>query len=75
MGYSPCGCKESGTTEGLRVCVRACTHTHTHTHIRVRLGSRQQLEKQVAGIAGADVKEPEACPSSAPNFLCDHLSL
>ena len=41
----------------------------------MRLGSRQQLEKEMAGIAGADVKEPEACPSSAPNFLCDHLSL
>ena len=32
MGYSPWGCKESGTTEGLRICARACAHTHTHTH-------------------------------------------
>ena len=27
-GYSPWGCKESGTTER----ARAHTHTHTHTH-------------------------------------------
>ena len=71
MGYSPWACKESGTTEGLCICVRACTQTHT----LVRLGSRQQLEKEVAGMGGADVKEPEACPTSAPNFLRDHLSL
>ena len=75
MGYSPWGCKESGMTDGLSMCVHAHTHTHTCTHILVRLGSRQQLEKEVAGIAGADGKEPEACPSSAPNSLCDHLSL
>ena len=81
MGYSPRGCKESGMTDGLSMCVREHAHTHTHmhthtcTHTLVRLESRQQLEKEVAGIAGADGKEPEACPSSAPNSLCDHLSL
>ena len=66
-------------TDWACVCVSAHTHTHMHTHTcthtLVRLESRQQLEKEVAGIAGADGKEPEACPSSAPNSLCDHLSL
>ena len=33
VGYSPRGCKESGTTEQQSTCghARACTHTHTHT--------------------------------------------
>ena len=32
MGYSPWGCKESDTTEGLSMRVRTCTHTHIRTH-------------------------------------------
>ena len=31
VGYSPQGCKESDTTEGLHFTLY--THTHTHTHI------------------------------------------
>ena len=34
VGYSPWGCKESGTTEGLST--HAHTHTHTHTHTSVK---------------------------------------
>ena len=40
MGYSPRGCKESGMTDGLSMCVRerAHTHTHAHTHMHTHTG-------------------------------------
>ena len=43
MGYSPCGHKESDTTERL---THTCARTHTHTHT----GIRGQIRRADSGV-------------------------